>query len=601
VTREAIPAAGVFLLVTALGLDAGGYAATAWGWSGVAVFAVLGVVIGRGSARPSRGALVFVGALAGLAAWTATSILWSSHVSASVLEAQRTLLYVGAAAVFVLAGSARPLLAGTLAGAALVSAIGLWRWLVGDPEIPLSADPDAGDRLADPIGYANGVGILAAMGFLLSVGFASRAAAPRAVAAAAALAPVFTTTLYFTFSRGAWLALVIGLAVRLAAGPRRLQLAAVAAAVTVPSAVAVLAAGVLGASAWVAGLLPLGCALSAAAAHAFRHAEVTYRPGKRLRTAFAAALIAAPVAAAALALVRLGGPSGVVESFESDPAAVHGDVRGRLFSVAGSNRADYWRVAVAMVERDPALGAGGGTFAREWLQERPVPQPARDAHSLYLEMLAELGPVGLAVVAVALGAPFARRRSRCTPVAIAPYAAFLVHAAQDWDWELPAITVAALACAAAQLSAPPGPRLPRAGAAFAAALCAVAALGYLGNRAVAEAVAASERAASSEARDAARRARALQPWSPDPWRLLGEAQLADGRLQEARRSFRRGLEEDPDDWALWLDLGLTSDGAARRRAFAEAARLNPLSPELRELGLAADNVGIVPAPATRRS
>jgi len=31
---------------------------------------------------------------------------------------------------------------------------------------------------------------------------------------------------------------------------------------------------------------------------------------------------------------------------------------------------------------------------------------------------------------------------------------------------------------------------------------------------------------------------------------------------------------------LWLDLRVASSGAERRRAFAEATKLNPLSPEI---------------------
>ena len=43
-SREAIPAVGVFTLVSALGFDEGGYAATAWGWSSVVLLAVLAVL-----------------------------------------------------------------------------------------------------------------------------------------------------------------------------------------------------------------------------------------------------------------------------------------------------------------------------------------------------------------------------------------------------------------------------------------------------------------------------------------------------------------------------------------------------------------------------
>jgi hypothetical protein len=73
-----------------------------------------------------------------------------------------------------------------------------------------------------------------------------------------------------------------------------------------------------------------------------------------------------------------------------------------------------------------------------------------DAHSLYVETLAELGPIGLVLLAVALSVPIvAAVRVRDDPLAAgaaAAYAAFLVHAGLDWDWEMPAVTLAGLLC-----------------------------------------------------------------------------------------------------------------------------------------------------------
>jgi hypothetical protein len=584
VTRDSLAALGVFTLVATLGFDSGGYAATAWGWSTIALFAVLAVLIARGIRLPGRVALLFVGALASLAAWTAASLLWSSHTSATVLEVQRGLVYVGAAALFVLAGRGTGLLAGVLGAATLLCGYGLANWLLGNPEVPASADPQAAERLSEPIGYANGVAILAAMGLLLAVGFAARASRTPAAAAAAATAPLFAATLYFTFGRGAWLALAVGLSVAVAVGPGRLQLAATALALAAPAAFAVVAADLLGASAWLAPIVLLSCALALAVPYVLRSAEARYHPSLRVRQAFAATLIALPVVVLAAVLIRLGGPAAAYDSFKTAPAPTHGDVQGRVFSLSGSNRADYWHVAWHVYEDHPTLGAGAGTYSRSWLRDRPVPQPVQDAHSLYLEALAELGPIGLALLLVALAAPFAAPRSWWTPVALAPYVAFLAHAAQDWDWELPAVTVAALACAAAPITSSDGRRVPRFLAIVPAALCLLVVPAFLGNRAVAKAESSYDRGAWRDAEDSARSARSLQPWSPEPWRLLGEAQLAEGALAPARSSLRRGLAEDRDEWELWLDLGLASEGRARRRAFEQAARLNPLSPELEELG-----------------
>ena len=58
-----------------------------------------------------------------------------------------------------------------------------------------------------------------------------------------------------------------------------------------------------------------------------------------------------------------------------------------------------------MVEREPLLGEGAGSFSRTWLRERPVANEARDAHNLYLETLAELGPIGLVLLLLVLVTP----------------------------------------------------------------------------------------------------------------------------------------------------------------------------------------------------
>ena len=578
--RHAAPALGVFALVVGLGLDEGGYAPTAWGWSAVVALIALVVVIWRGARRPSRPAQVLIAGLAGFAVWAGASTLWSSHVSASVLETQRVLLYVAVAALFSLAPRV-PLLAGSLAATTCLCGIGLSRWLLGDPEVPLSADPEAALRLSEPLGYANGVGALAAMGLVLSAGVAARA--PRAwAAAAAATVPLQAATLYFTFSRGAWAALGIGLVAAVAIGPARLQFAAVAAVLAPFAAVAVLAADSIGRRAALAGAIVGVCVLAAGVLIAVGRARIVVGP--RARTAFAAALVAVPIIAVAGVLVRLGGPAGALESFEAAPAPVHGDVAGRVLSVSGSSRADYWSAAWDTYRERPAIGEGAGTFARAWLAERDVRQPVRDAHSLYLETLAETGPVGLAVLLLALLAPFAGRRSAWTPAAVGPYTAFLVHAAQDWDWELPAVTVTALACAVAATAPPTGPRIPRLVAILPVVLCAVAVFAYAGNRTLGEATAAADRADARLSADRSRAATRLQPWSGEPWRSLGEAQLTLGDTEAARRSFRRGLDRDDGDWELWLDLGLASDGGAQRAAWSRAASLNPLSPELKELG-----------------
>src|SRR5439155_425690 len=127
-----------------------------------------------------------------------------------------------------------------------------------------------------------------------------------------------------------------------------------------------------------------------------------------------------------------------------------------IVSLAGENRPRYWHVAWHEYEDNPVLGSGAGTFDEYWLQYRTVPSFARDAHSLYIESLAELGPLGLGLVVAALGLPLLALRRDLDPVgaaAAAGYVAYLIHTGLEWDWELPAVTLAGLLCGTALLVA----------------------------------------------------------------------------------------------------------------------------------------------------
>jgi len=288
-----------------------------------------------------------------------------------------------------------------------------------------------------------------------------------------------------------------------------------------------------------------------------------------------------------VALVRVGGPSRAIHEFSRAGPTVKADKNRRLFSLSGSSRAQYWHVAWREVENHPWLGSGAGSFQRSWLRLRPAELPVLDAHNLYLETLAEVGPIGLALLATLLALPavaavIARRQPLAAP-AFAGYVAYLVHAAQDWDWELPVVTIAALCCAATVLvlaEREPRPafgRKARAVALVAALVLALLALGALaGNAALGAASAALDADNPARAARDARWAKRLVPWSADPWRLHGEAQLSEGNVEGARHDFKTALRKDPSDWDSWVDLSLVTSGTERNEAGRNAARLNPL-------------------------
>jgi cytochrome c-type biogenesis protein CcmH/NrfG len=163
-----------------------------------------------------------------------------------------------------------------------------------------------------------------------------------------------------------------------------------------------------------------------------------------------------------------------------------------------------------------------------------------------------------------------------------------------------AVTLTALFCGVALLVAARDESAPaRAGRGIRATLAVVAlvaaalsVVGFLGNRAIAE----SERAAGADDADLAeaeaRRAIRWTPWSAHGWQALGEVQLQHAELADARRSFRRALTKDPDDWNLWLNLAYASKGAEQRRAAERALALNPLSSEIKRVRPA---IGLPPA------
>jgi hypothetical protein len=187
--RPAPAAAVPLVLVPTLGLAQGGFSPDAWVWLGVlaAWGAALAVVISDDSGA-LRSAWAWLGCAVALLAWTLGSVLWSAHSAQSILEARRTLCYV--AVIFALVALTRRGAAGAIVLAthiAITSLVlyALVRYLLG---VHQSREFE-GYLLSDPLGYANAVGIVAALGILLGLGLGSRADSRRGRAGAAATLP----------------------------------------------------------------------------------------------------------------------------------------------------------------------------------------------------------------------------------------------------------------------------------------------------------------------------------------------------------------------------------------------------------------------------
>jgi O-antigen ligase len=420
--RTYVLAVAVAAIVTAANASQGSYFSQSWGWVALAFLVPTTVllIIERASV-PGRLRIAFASFMGALAVWIALSSLWSISAPASLRELERMLVYVAVALALVLVlrrGDAPGVLAGVGLGVLLVCGYALATRLFPD-RFDAYDDPIVSYRLAEPLGYWNALGLLATLGLLVVAGFVAHARRTAVAVVAAASVPVLATTLYFTFSRGAWAALILGFSVAVCVDPRRLRLLWLTLVVAVPAAVCLAYASRLDAlttedavpaaatreghrlAAVVAGAA-VASALAAVAARAVsRHIGVS----RRSRRAFDLTLVGVAVGTVVVALVAAGGPGAAVDKldrrFNADPV-VGLDLNDRLFSVSGNGRGGQLRVAWNAGRERPLLGHGAGTFEYLWYERRPNLLVVRDGHSLYMETFAELGLVGLVLLVSAL-------------------------------------------------------------------------------------------------------------------------------------------------------------------------------------------------------
>ncbi len=416
---------------------------------------------------PGRLAL---GGLVLMTVWSAISVTWAPLRGPAVENVERLVLYVGA--LLVAAGALRtpramravePLLG---AGATVVIGYGLaGRLLPGI--IHLSRSTSAHGRLEQPITYWNGEGALAAVGLVLCARMVGDRTRPLALrAAAAGMAVPLSAGVYLSYSRGAIVVALLGMVILVAAAPSRAQLRAVA---------MVLGAGVIAAvcsSAFPgfaslhgllsdrerdgAIMLAILVALTVVSALLAAWRSVVERragggdqplPGARRLGVVAAALVV--VVAVGLVVGGLREKGETVQN--AGPKAT------RLTS-ASSNRYEYWSVGLRAFRRHPLEGLGAAGFRVFWLQERKITEPVLDVHSLELEMAAELGLVGLLalgllVAGVTWAARVALRRDATMAAGwCAAVTVWFLHASIDWDWQLPAVTLPAIALAGALIA-----------------------------------------------------------------------------------------------------------------------------------------------------
>jgi tetratricopeptide (TPR) repeat protein len=321
------------------------------------------------------------------------------------------------------------------------------------------------------------------------------------------------------------------------------------------------------------------------------------------------AAVAAVLGALVVALA-LGAPSELSDRWDEfrsrDAADPRTAARGtEILDISSSGRYQFWQSALDANETDPLIGIGAGTFEFWWAREGSLAIFARDAHSLYIEALAELGIVGFVLVLAFVAGVLivgAGRLLRAPPelrlglaVAVAGCAVFAAAATVDWMWELGVLPVSFMLLAgvavAGRDSERAGRRAPAGGwfrshwlpriavGALALAALVLIAIPLAGGAAIDQSRADARSGDLEGALSQARRAEDLQPYAATP--LLQEAVVLEraGDLDAAARAAREATERESTNWRTWLTLSrleaLRGNSRLAVTAYRHAAGLNP--------------------------
>lgn len=625
-TRSSIERVGWIALIALapaaliyLSFNAGGYFPSAPGFVAV-VFAQALILRTTLAAKPFEGlqrtlAIPLV-ALTLYAAFQLTSALWS-HASAHTLDSfARTLLYVLA---FVLFGSVRFtreranwLLRALFASLAVVCLIGLVSRVL--PHTWPTASSFFNDRLNYPLTYWNAEAMVAAI--VLILGFhltAHRAEHPGVRVAAAAIVPAVAATLLLTFSRGAMGVAVVGLLAyclltRFSTLPTALIAVAPPVAIAIRTAWDATALATRHPTSPTAisqghhvAVVVLACMVGAALLRVAlllvdrRVAELTFvrTPPRRL-----VPLAVAASAGVVLVVVALAAGAGGFANREYDKF-VEGNhephvtqTRDRLTDPANNGRLPLWKAALEIYDTQKLRGTGAGTYQQYFPRYRHETGYVVDAHSLYLQSLAELGVVGFALILVVVLSILVglalRIRGPDRPLYAALFAvslAWALHQMIDWDWQMPAVTLTIFMLVGLALARPSDGRVGLTGLPAGRTLVA---LGWLVLAVAPLLVGVSyarlqrsgeelEQGKCASAREEALSSLSLSAKRPPAYVIIGLCDLEQGYAQAAVPAMTEAAGLEPESWEeqYWLAVARAAAGVDPRKAIRRAIELNP--------------------------
>jgi hypothetical protein len=444
------------------------------------------LLVPRARAERLHGGLTLT-AVALLVAYTAVSITWSLAPSDSWIEANRTFSYLAAfAGTMALARLAPGRWPALLHGISIACVV-VCGWALLTKVFPGAlAEEEIYARLRAPFDYWNAVGLMAALGIVPLLWLGARRTGRGAVNALAwpgiALLEV---ALMLAYSRGALLALAVGLVFWFAVVPLRLRSAVVLLGATAG------AAPVIGWAFAMTGLntdrLPLDVrgdtghelgalllvmmaallALGLVAGFLADERPASPQAKKIAGRTLLGVLAAVPVIALIALATAPGGIDGQVSDAWNDltnpNASTPNNTPGRLTETS-SVRARYWDEAFGVHGVSPWVGTGAGAYATVRMRYRTGTLFVRHAHGYVPQTLADLGWAGLGLSLLALllwgwsairtigmrprdrGLPWdAERVGMAALIAVALM--FGVHSAIDWTWFVPATALCGLLAA----------------------------------------------------------------------------------------------------------------------------------------------------------
>jgi hypothetical protein len=583
-------------------------------WGAIAVGIATGFLP---RAQVPRACLIPLAGAVLLALITALSLSWTSSDERTFAELARVLHYAGLVVLVLVAldrytwtAAAGGLLAGAVAVAGLALASRLFPGLVDPSAVGRVFDPS---RLEFPLGYWNALGAWCAIAATMALVWSSHAERVLTRVACMAVIPALLATEYMTYSRGGAIGVAVGVVLAIVLARSRWETALHAIIAAAGATIAVLAiraqpeiaeaTGDAGGGTVLAAIIAAGvaCGLTAYVTSAvemkrFRMPSVHARrvvQGLAVILLIATAVVGRPLASEAW------------ERFSDDTEGASGAQTAQRLGSLGSERDEIYESGLHAFSSAPLKGIGAGTF-EFWWDRHGSGSTLDDAHSLYVEQLAELGLGGILGTLILLGGVaglglVARaradtdRRAGAAAAVLAGFGVYIVLAGIDWYWESTAVTMLALtaaACAMLGLSARGAHRgWPNAGR-IVATVVAVFALaiqvpGYLSTLWLRDSQDALEAGEFGRAADLADRAGSFAPWATDPYVQLATIAQQQGRDREAISNVREAIEREPLDWRHRFQLAAIhearGDGQAALRAAREGKQLSPKTPIVERL------------------